>query len=143
MIRLCQKEEMDALESVGESFFCMVHQGQDIDVKHFRSFWENAHAHKNGYLLGEFDGDKPVGILGVVIRDGLWSKDKTAAVVCWYSEGKEGMRLLHHAEQIARLSKAKYMIVQHMSGSSTIGKIYQRKGFTPNTVSYKKELSNG
>jgi len=140
MIGICTPEGMDKLERVGASFFSMVHAGQDIDVKHFRRMWEHAHSTQTGFLLAEFDGDTPKGLLGLIIREDVWTKGKVAAVLCWYSEGKEGLKLLKRAEQIARQAGAKTLTVQHMAGSETIGRYYKRKGFIENTVAYKKEL---
>lgn len=128
------------LELVGKRFFEAMHPTEIIDIKRFRAFWENVHARNSGYLLGEFDEGQAKGLFGLVIQPALWSDGLIASEVIWYSEGKEGMKLLAAAEQIARQRGCKKLYLQHMAGNGRIGKIYKRKGYIADTVRFCKEL---
>lgn len=140
MIGICTKEGMDALERAGKRFFRAMHPNDEIDVKHFRSFWEKAQQQGVGCLIGEFEGGEAKGVFGLIMQPDIWSGRLMASEVVWYSEGKEGFRLLAVAEQIARQNGCTKFYLQHMAEHSRLDRIYKRKGYMPDTARFCKEL---
>lgn len=140
MIGIITPKGMDLFEPFGEKFFKEHHPDESIDIKHFRRFWENAHIQKRGYLLSAFDGDIPTGVFGVLIQQDMWSPDIIAVEVCWMSKGKEGLKLLRLAQQLARRHGAKRLYIQHLPRHERNARWYQKLGFVKDVSIFKQGL---
>jgi hypothetical protein len=140
MVGICTSRGMDKLEHVGSAFFNKIHKEGSVDIAWFRKLWEAAHSTGKGVLICEFQGDVPKGLIGVMFHPDLWNGEKVATVVCWYSEGKEGLKLFSTAEEIAVKAGCQVMNVQHMADDARISKLFIRKGYTADTCMFRKEL---
>lgn len=89
-----------------------------------------------------------VGYLLMIISTGLKQPVLTAAEQAIYLKesarsGFTAKKLVQYAEDFLSRHGVKRMILSHRIGDERIGKLFTRTGYTPLTVSYMKDISNG
>ena len=97
-------------------------------------------------LWASFDGDRMTGTIGMQISISLPDGVTTVEEVFWFVDpehrGTTGVRLFHAAEEWAKQSGAKRMVMARMlaGDSEKVGDFYERHNFKPLQTQYFKEL---
>lgn len=97
-------------------------------------------------LFLAYNNNEVVGLLAGVYSPHIIHQDKKQAseMVWWVREdmrkGSLGLELLKAFEEWATLLDANYINLSHYHRDPIIGKLYQRRGYTPMEVTYTKEI---
>lgn len=141
MIHICPENRLCDTIQIAERFFNSAREIGVFSRSSYINFWTKQYKCKSGALI--IDDDNGIkGILGLVFYQEPWTGEKVATEVCWYSEGKNGGRMMKYAERLARRYGAKVMYVQHLinDGFEKIAKFYDRNNFKITYCRYTKEL---
>ena len=92
-------------------------------------------------LIEEKDG-KIEGFCCIMFYPEPWTGELVCSEMCWYSEGREGLKLMRFAQQLAKKCGAKIMYGQHLNtrDSARVAKFYEKVGFALSYFRYSKEL---
>jgi len=98
-------------------------------------------------LLLSVDGlDRPVGLIALAAVPFLFNHDKTVAeLVFWVDpearRGRRAVRLIEAAEYWSKKIGASRIVLSHLSGSESVGKMYTKLGYSQFETGYEKCLS--
>lgn len=139
---ICPKERLPELLPLGQRFFTMAHERGIFNPESFMNFWTQMYDKDSGLVVVSGDEDCITGAFGVIMYTDPLTGDLVATETFWYSEGREGLKLLDKAVEVAEICKVKELYLQHFNipYSEKIMRHYSRKGFVPKYTRWTKEF---
>lgn len=131
MIRHCQPSDMKWL--IDKAFaFNSKYYDVPLDIQRLEDYlWEAIH-NPNGVVLRS----EHSAIVGVVIDDPFrdW---KVLVEIAWYSEGRDGLRLLDTFEDVGRCHAVNEIRMTTLEVNKGVEKVLARRGYKPIETSHR------
>lgn len=109
--------------------------------------WELLLSTNRGVLLVGWQASRPIGMIGLSVRKNLYNDRWTAAELVWWVEPEArqssmGIRLLDAAESWARDHRVASVMFGRFcdADGQRLDAVYQRRGFTPYGIGWRKKL---
>ena len=142
MIRICPYDKLPEVLPLGIRFFKMAQEKFNPSPQSFLNFWHTYYTSGMGCLLIEEKGGEIKGFCGIIFNNEPWSGVLTCTEMCWYSEGREGGRLIKQALQMAKKAGAKVFYAHSLNNeyAEKVAKFYKKEGLELSYFRYTKEL---
>jgi len=142
MIIQCPIGRLHELLPMGRRFFDLSPEHGAFSDEAFMTYWISRYTTSSGTLLVDEVNGEFKGAIGLISYNEMCTGELSVSEVCWYSEGKNGIKLLTCAIDLAKDAGAKIFYLQHINDERVerMKKVYEHFGFKLEYLRYVKEL---